>query len=1275
MKLHRPPYILVIPGDNQGCGWHRCRKPAEVLSRSGYCSTRLSMDLMDDRTVQALHPDAIVFQQRLGYLPEIERHRRLLPNAFFVYEIDDALSAVPEASWHHPYMMPDIDDRTKQAIAACDAVTCTTIDLVNHLKSFCSSGTDIRLAPNMLGKDDIEIALQMRKHVRNTMPKSERELRIGWGGGMGHAGDLALLEAAFRHFKDRIEWVFLGMMPDIAPEIPKIFVGAATADRYLATLAAMNVDLIVAPLEDHLFNRCKSNLRILESGACKYPVIASPVAPYLTDSPPIRYAQTSHDWIDSIEYFIRKSPEERERIGDKLHEWTCKNYILDNHIEERLLHWLPKKTQLFKPDLDHKSQTIITSIAESSNSDYNYANKIDPYENIESISRACYTTDHDILYIRPGAIVSAETIELLRNSEADVVAPFSNDGGIGGFPTTNSFTPIDPKTADAISKICIENPPSYISTTAVAGPVVLLRRKVLAAIGAPDFEHLSTEIAILEWAVIAKSRGMSVGYASNVYINALSPDQPKLPEIEIASYRIGNRWPQGQNDDPALKTFREQLELKAHKVCYRQLPPENRNDYTSWAEICDTAGPKNISAAIQFAEDSNLNIQFMSYSEYSPEITAPGCTIFLYPDGATPDDRAEAYISDAILNNSQSSIFYGDHDYISKENRRVSPDLKPNFDLYMALARDYLTQAVVIPSDFLLQEGVEEITEASLYRLILEFIEENGRENIIHIPRVLVHLAPLTLESANTPLPEKLRAAQEFINNTKLPISIKSHPLFAGIRMLSFSANAYKQNPHVTIIIPTKNKTEMLIPCIQTIQSVTKYKNYDILIIDNGSERPEMVEYLTSLKNADGIRIISWPHEYNWAALNNFAVQQTDSKFLLFLNDDTRVIYPEWLSEMLGAALIPDVAGVGARLVFPNGAIQHVGVAAHGGTTGHLLKGLTPGHPGPNGLAVITHEATAVTGACMCVRREVFERLGRFDESLPTNFNDVAFCRTAMNNGMVNIVANLAELQHIEGFTRNENVSQKTFKLLRDEGFRLQTLFPEEDSYWNPNLYMCLVHGGKMIAGMNLDLYAFPSQSDPWPEVDTDHILLVGPPSPLNDERSDKAAIFSLTCAGNALLVSTPPLSNCGPWDLRDPRSFKASMNLLGINKIILTKLGEFSSHILNFLLALEIPIEYRPIDAEFVCPRGNMFRPEHEGLPPSFCHDGWKRGECHQCLLTHSSPQGLVNPESWFYDWFYFTSKNCVINLEHLNPDYATSIQEYINGLSAKNQSKNRVA
>lgn len=1260
MKLHRPPFLLVIPGDNQGCGWHRCRKPAEVLSRSGYCSTRLSLDLLDDRSLQALLPEVVVFQQRLNYLPEIERHRRLLPNSFFVYELDDALSAVPESSWHHPYMMPDIDERTKQAIAACDAVTCTTVDLKNHLASFCSPNTDIRIAPNMLGRDDIEIAIQMRKHVEQNMPRDNTKLRIGWGGGMGHTGDLALLTDVFYHFKDRVEWVFLGMMPDVAPEIPKIFVGAATADRYLATLAAMNVDLIIAPLEDHLFNRCKSNLRIVESGACKYPVIASPVAPYLTDSPPIRYAKTSQDWIDSIESFINKTPEERQRFGEKLHQWVCKNYILDDHIENRLSKWLPKNTHLFMPDLKRQGSGFATSIADV-DIDYNYPKNIEPYENIESLSQACYGTENDILYIRPGAFVSTEIIEALRNAECDVVAPFSNDGGIGGFPTTSSFTPIAPDTAEAISKICLSEKSSCISTAAVAGPVVLLRRKVLAAIGAPDFEHLSPEIAILEWSVIAKSRGLSVGYATNCYINATTPDAPRITEIETASIRIGNRWPQGQNDDPALKVFREQLELKAHCVCYKQLPPENRNDYTAWAEICDTAGPRSLDAAARFAEDSNLDIQFMSYSDYRPELVTSGMIIFLYPDGATPDDRAEAYIADAVLKNPDTMVFYGDHDYLSKDNRRISPDLKPNFDLYMALSRDYLTQAVVLPSDFLIKQGVEEITEASLYELILLFIAEYGRDYIVHIPRVLAHLAPLTVETANAALPGKFEATKNFIEKTSIPIAIKNHPMFAGIKMISFSDNARKHNPHVTIIIPTKNKTEMLIPCIQTIMSVTTYKNFDIMIVDNGSTRPEMVEYLKSLTNADGIEVVSWPFEYNWAALNNWAVKQTKSDFLLFLNDDTRVIAADWLSEMIGAALIHEIAAVGARLVFPNGSIQHVGVAAHGGTTGHLLKGLTPGHPGPNGLAVITHEATAVTGACMCVRRDLFEEIGGFDESLPTNFNDVAFCRTAFAKGYINVVANLAELQHIEGFTRNENVTKKTFNLLRDEGYRLQQLHPEPDSYFNPNLYMCLVHGGKMIAGMNLDLFAFPPQDDPWPQPDMEHILLIGNPQPLADERAERAAIFSLTCTGNALAITTPPMTNCGPWDVRDVSSFKSAMQTLGINRIIVTKLGEFPTRLLNFITSMEIPVEYRPVDAEFICPRGNMFRPEKENLPPSFCHDGWKRNECNSCLMEHSSPQGLVNPESWFYDWFYFLGKDVSVNFDYLTPDYQRSMKEYM--------------
>ena len=269
----------------------------------------------------------------------------------------------------------------------------------------------------------------------------------------------------------------------------------------------------------------------------------------------------------------------------------------------------------------------------------------------------------------------------------------------------------------------------------------------------------------------------------------------------------------------------------------------------------------------------------------------------------------------------------------------------------MALSRDYLSQAIVIKGNLLKDFKAG---EAEVYDLVLRSIHSFDRDFISHIAHILCHLAPLTLESASAPLPAKLTAAERFISYEGLGIAVRPHPVFGGLRNLFFSPKVKSNQPSVTIIIPTKNKTEMLIPCIQTIETVTKYDNYKIIIMDNGSTRPDMIEYLSKISNPR-IQVISWPHKYNWAKLNNFAVSETDSEFIVFLNDDTRILTADWLSEMVGAAMLPHAGAIGARLLYPQGHVQHIGVVASGGITGHIHKGLAPGHPGTNGLAVISH--------------------------------------------------------------------------------------------------------------------------------------------------------------------------------------------------------------------------------------------------------------------------------------------------------------------------------
>jgi GT2 family glycosyltransferase len=1246
-RMVRPPYVIAFPGDLAGCGRHRIMRPLEIMGRSGYLAGRAESRFVQDHLLQAIKPDVIVFQRQCddNQYEVMKRYRALLPDAFFVFEIDDALSAVPESSWHRPYMTPNIDSKLRRAIALCDVVTVTTEDLREHMLSICEPGTRVRLVPNMLGKDELELVTQVRKEILAmppTQPTSSDKLRVGWGGGIGHAGDLALLNEVFLALKDEVEWVFLGMEPETPPNVTKSFMGATSPERYLPSLAAINVDLIVAPLEDNLFNRCKSNLRLIEAGICNYPVIASSVAPYLTDSPPVfSYANTTDEWVSSIRAFKALSPEQRAQHATALHQWVKSRYIMDDHVEKRVLAWLPEETRVFKPKLNHASAglTIVSSIP------------IKDHTVEHDIVKACTNSSDDILYIREGTYITDSFLSRLKAAKGDVLCPLSNEAGPWGFPNASQFSPLDTNTYALIDKLCADMPKlasgDLIDLAAISGPVVLLRRSALAAIGCPDFEsYASTELAILEWSVTAKARGLKTGLFPHAFAAAAAPSRPDPKDAEVCALRISNRWPQSKNDDAALTALREYLEINFHREHYTALPPTQRQDYPLWVDLCDTRGPRMIDAAWDWEESqfTRVSADLLDYPCAVPE-NIDAEWLFFKPAKARQIPDWLPIFHKALQDFPEAKIFYADHDFFDKDDKPLSPDFKPNLDIQMLLARDYVSQGLIVHKSLVVGKT---ITASSLYALVLNQIANSGPAIIAHIPHRLVSLPLPDMGELTATAPERLQAAQDFCKDFGFDtLSLSPHPTLPWLHHISYRPRNNIE-PSVAIIVPTKNKLELLAPCIASILTVTKYSNYHITIIDNGSDRQEHLDYLASLTDPR-ITVLRWPETYNWSSLNNWAVDNLPkpADFYCFLNDDTRVMSPVWLSEMVGAAQLPNIGSVGARLVYPHGQIQHIGVAAHKGMTGHIHKGLPLNQPGTNFYAALSHEATCATGACLVVSKESFSELHGFDERFAHNFNDVVFGIELNRRGYRTIIANNAELQHFEGVTRNDGgFNDASRRWLYSEGELLGTLYPDEDPYWNPNLLMTAFENGALIAGMDLATYAYPPPALPWQDkVTKKRVLVVGPSKGAAMERHDQCALFYLHIADNQARIVNPPMYNCGPWDIRRPEIAAKALASLGLSEIILTGLDEAPLQTLQFLKHLNLPIIYRPLTAEAACPRGNLMAGEVS------CNKGYARQQCQSCVDKLSSPQGQVSMFGWLASWMRFFEDNVLVDLTNL-PD-----------------------
>lgn len=1259
MRYNRPVFGLILPGDQSGCSFHRCVRPLEIMSRHGICAGRIDPVFRSSDELGAILPNFVTFQRQSdeSQVAEIDRYREALPKAWFNFEIDDSLSQVPEKSWHRPYMTPNIDAKLRNAAKRCNVVTVSTIDLADHMATVCEPGTKIRVVPNELGRDDLERTLQ----VCRGKPHAERKgkLRVGWGGGIGHIGDLEMLNPVFEELKSEIEWFFIGMNPVTPNGVVKTFLGAASTQDYLAAMAAMDIDLMIAPLEDNLFNRCKSNLRLLEGGACFFPTIASPVAPYFTDSPPlVAYANSTADWVEEIRKFAKLSEGEKKKHGERLHDWVLSKYVLDDHPDRRLLQWLPDHTRIFKPKLKQKGSGL--SIVSTSDDLY-----------------AQFNTSNDILYMRPGSFLPPDALERLKSSTDDIVLPLSNDGGPWGFPAVQQFTPVDPNAVAQINTAAAKCDHAPIPLVAASGPAVLMRRSALDAVGMPDVDTLSVEIAILEWSVCAKSRGMSLSLLPTVYVGAQAPYQPNPGETELAAQRIQLRWPQNKFDDAPLVAFRQTLELEFHRANYTTLPPANRSDYSYWASSCDEPGPKVVTASREWTKSlpQSPGIAHHGYpctvpkgDEYTPEWA------FFTPKDATFPATWHAHLADAIRANPDAKIIYADHDYVTPHALRVGPDFKPNFDIHMLLSRDYVTQAMCVNVELL--EGLvgEEwpkggITESSLYDLVLDTVTELGASAIAHCPRVLAHLPVPTSQEPPPYLADHLRLARDFAERHNFPGTVDSHPHLLGLREISYTSPT--THPRAHIIVPTRDRLDLVAPCVATVFKMTTYDNFDVTIIDNGSTKEDILAWFKEITDpftADPrVKILRHDEPFNFSRLNNFAVEEINpapDDILIFLNDDTRVVGGDWLSELVGATLLPTIGAVGAKLVYPHGMLQHMGLFCHHDLIGNIHKGLALNNPGVGAYAVTSHEATAVTAACMAVKASNFTLAGGFDESLANNFNDVALCLNLRKHGLINLVACKAELQHMEGATRSNKMDQRVFSQLMQDLQTFREKFGTKlengqwqlppDPYWNPNLQ--LFHSGNYVyvGGADMNVYTYPPPAPPWEFPKREKILLIGPEGPIAENVRDGAIIYRLEVSGNHCRINLPPMNNCGPWDIRDPIKAEWAINKLELDRIVLTNLGEAPLQLLDFITRVGVPVHYKPFNVESLCPRGGM------QVQDKFCARGFATGECRTCLRDNGSPHGVPRTDGWILTWMDFLDRCASVDLDML-----TNVPEFVEAMN----------
>ena len=258
-----------------------------------------------------------------------------------------------------------------------------------------------------------------------------------------------------------------------------------------------------------------------------------------------------------------------------------------------------------------------------------------------------------------------------------------------------------------------------------------------------------------------------------------------------------------------------------------------------------------------------------------------------------------------------------------------------------------------------------------------------------------------------------------------------SHTADLGFYRVKYPVQGH---PLISIIIPNKDEKETLEKCLESIRKNTLYENYEIIIVENNSTTDEIFEYYKKLSKDPRIHLICWKREFNYSAINNFGVKNARGEYLLFLNNDVTVITEDWLNEMLGVCQRTEVGAVGVKLIYPDNTIQHAGcVVGMGGIAGHMFVDMPADRTGYLHKASILQDMTAVTAACMMMKRSAFEKAGGFTEELAVAFNDVDLCLKTGKAGYLVVYDPYVKLYHMESKTRGAENNETKMRRFQNE--------------------------------------------------------------------------------------------------------------------------------------------------------------------------------------------------------------------------------------------------
>ncbi len=529
-------------------------------------------------------------------------------------------------------------------------------------------------------------------------------------------------------------------------------------------------------------------------------------------------------------------------------------------------------------------------------------------------------------------------------------------------------------------------------------------------------------------------------------------------EITTPSLAVMTRQLRGLADTSTISVITAVHDVPP-PVLRRMLDSVKRQAYPHW-QLCVATGPPATPAArailAEYADaDTRILVAEAVEATDSAEASnraarlATGEFLALVGPDAELPAHALFELARRLNEDPQLDVAYSDEDTLDGDGHRVDPFFKPGWSPDLLLSMNYVGRLLFLRRSLFEAVGGfrPDFAENHDYDLILRATERTTR--IAHIPKVLYHSrrAPAPAVAPFLADPESgdgaLRTLAEALSRRGLEGSVET--VMPGRYSVRYRVQGA---PLVSIIIPTRDRVQLLRQCVESIEQRTDHSPFELVLVDNDSKDPAALAYLDSLRDRYLVCVRSEP--FNFSRLNNFAATRATGHYLLFLNNDTQVISKGWLTAMLEQAQRPDVGVVGAKLLYTNRTIQHAGVVLGiGGVAGHAFKHVPDDRHAYFGLPDLIRNCSAVTGACMMVSRRVFDDVGGFDEHLGVAFNDVDLCFRIREHGYLIVYTPRAVLYHAESASRQMLHPPAEEQLMwRRWGDAIRA----GDPYYNPNL-------------------------------------------------------------------------------------------------------------------------------------------------------------------------------------------------------------------------------